>query len=392
MFIESFRHYLKSRTDAPPDFHIHAAMSALAYAMGSNVYCDGWGRPIHPNIWAIIIAPSGYGKSVPLDMAEAIVRKAGVGGGILPGSFSQEALLSQLGKTPTSIFFLQEFSAFIRGLEREYNAGATAWLTELYDVPSEYTRMTMKQGEAHPTTLKKPCITILGASSPAWFSETFKEGHLSGGFLARFLFCPSTDVGDYVGHPGPRDDGIEATLAAHLQMVSKLSGKFDLSAVKQQFDDWDFNFRKNLRHNCLPEFSGMRSRAGMMVLKAAMIWHVSAEPTDLVITTEDMDKAIKYVEWSIGKAEKYLTEEVARDKFEDERMKLIEVLARAGGGMPRAKAMMNGHLSAQQMDRAIETLVQTERLIVETGSSKGKDYLSLPEHKAPVPHSNGVAH
>lgn len=392
MFIETFRHYLKSRTDAPPDFHIHAAMSALAYAMGSKVWCDGRFRNTYPNIWAIIIAPSGYGKSVPLDAAEALIRKAGLKDGILPGDFSTEALIGQLQKSPTSIFLLPEFSAFVSALQKEYNAGSMSWLTDMYDVPPEYVKARMKNGESQLTTIPMPCISILGASSPAWFNSSFKEGMLSGGFLARFLFCPSTDVGEYVGHPGPRDDGIEATLAEHLQMVSKLSGKFDLSKVKTQFDEWDYNWRKNLRHNCLPEFSGMRSRAGTLVHKASMIWHVSAEPTDLIITEEDMDKAIKYVEWSIGKAEKYLTEEVARDKFEDERMKLIEVIARAGGGMTRAKAMMNGHLSAQQMDRAIETLVQTDRLIVETASSKGKDYLSLPEHVPAKTYSNGVAH
>lgn len=392
MFIESFRHYLKSRTDAPPDFHIHAAMAALAFAMGSNVWCDGWFRKTYPNIWAIIIAPSGYGKSVPLDAAEALIRKAGLKNGILPGDFSVEALIGQLSKSPTSIFLLPEFSAFVSALQKEYNAGSMSWLTDMYDVPAEYTKARMKNGESQLTTIAMPCISILGASSPAWFNSTFKEGMLSGGFLARFLFCPSTDAGEYVGHPGPRDEAIEATLAEHLQMVSKLSGKFDISKVKQQFDDWDQNWRKNLRHNCLPEFSGMRSRAGALVFKAAMIWHVSAEPDDLVITNEDMHKAIKYVEWSIDKAETYLTEEVAHDHFESERMKLLEVIARAGGSMIRAKAMMNSHLSAAQMDRAIETLVQSDRLIVESGNSKGKDYLSLPEHEVKVPHTNGVAH
>jgi hypothetical protein len=99
MFTDAFVNYLRSRTDAPPEFHLHAAMAALSYAAGSNIWCDGWGRPIYPNLWLIIIAPSGYGKSVPLDMADAIVRKAGLGQGILPGSFSQEALLSELSIT-----------------------------------------------------------------------------------------------------------------------------------------------------------------------------------------------------------------------------------------------------------------------------------------------------
>lgn len=384
MFIETFRHYLESRTDAPPDFHYHAAMAALSLAMGSNVWCDGWGRPLYPNIWSIIIAPSGYGKSVPLDFAEAIARKAGLGQSVLPNSFSQEALLSELSHTPTGAFFLQEFSAFVRGLEREYNAGATQWLTELYDVPADYKRTIMRKGNPEQIVITKPCLTILGASSPSWFADTFKEGSLSGGFLARFLFCPSTKVGKYVGHPGPRDEGMETGLAGHLQMLSKLEGKADFSGVRSAFNDWDREIREKIRSAPPDEFSGMRSRMGMMVLKCAMLIHGSEDPESLVINKSDLDKSISYVTWCTDKAEKYLSEEVARDKYEAERQKLIAALRRAGGELPWAKALMNTRLTARIMTETVETLTQTGQIRLQSGVGKGTLVLREMEHKLKV--------
>jgi len=58
-FLGEFIAYLKRRTDCPADFHIHAGMAALAAALGNRVWCDGWARAISPNLWIVILAPSG---------------------------------------------------------------------------------------------------------------------------------------------------------------------------------------------------------------------------------------------------------------------------------------------------------------------------------------------
>lgn len=387
-FVGEFNAYLKTRTDAPPDFHIHAAMATLAYALGNNVWCEGWGRPIYPNLWVTVIAKSGYGKSVPLDMAESLIHKAGLGEGLLPGSFSQEALLTRLSETPTSMFCLQEFSAFVKMLDREYNSGAIAWLTELYDVPETYKRILLGKG-GKTITLKRPCITILGASSPDWFAESYKASMLRGGFLARFLFCPSNQAGKYVGYPGPRSDAIESGLSGWLGEVANLHGPFDTSGVRKMFNEWDHESRKRLREDCPPEFSGMRARAGLMVWKAAMLLHVSTNVDDLVLTEKDLANAIKYVERCHAMAEKYLSEEVATDRWEVHRLKLLEVIDRAGGTIQWSKAMQNSHLSSRDMREAVDTLRQSERLDVQPGPGKG--YLCLPGVKPEPPHKNGVA-
>src|SRR5262249_22707391 len=75
-FLDDFVGYLQTRTDAPSDFHVHAGMVALSTAVGNRVWTHGWTRPVYPNLWAVVIAPSGYGKSAPLDMAERVLRKA----------------------------------------------------------------------------------------------------------------------------------------------------------------------------------------------------------------------------------------------------------------------------------------------------------------------------
>ena len=327
-------------------------MVALSAALGSGVWCDGWSRPIYPNLWVVNIAPSGYGKSVALDMAESLIERAGIAGRKLPGSFSQEGLIRHLAENPEGVWFLQEFSAFQSMLDKGYNDGAQQWLTEAFDVPSEMPRVLTSER----IVLRKPCISILGASSPSWFAAVYQESALRGGFLARFLFCPSAVAGEYVGHPGPRDDGVEARLAWHLKRCSELKGKFDISPILPTFRAWDEERRAAIRADCPPEFSGMRSRAGLLVLKATMLFHCSADPESLIATEKDLMNAIKYVEVAHAKAEKFLEEEVAGDPEAHERLKVREVLKRAGGSLDWSNTLKRSKLSSRRFNEAIDTM------------------------------------
>jgi hypothetical protein len=344
--------YLRSRSDSPPDFFLHGGMAALSAVMGSKVWCDGWSRFIYPNLWVVNIAPSGYGKSVAIDMAETLVDSAGYSLNKLPGSFSQEGLIRYLAEHPQGVWWLQEFSSFLSILGRGYNDGAQQWLTEAFDVPYEMPRVLT--GER--IVLRKPCITILGASSPAWFAAVYQESALRGGFLARFLFCPSTEVGEYVGHPGPRNDGIEATLAWHLKKVGDLAGKVDASAIMPTFREWDEARRVALRKDCPPEFAGMRSRAGLMVLKCAMLFHVSHDPESLVLEPKDLAGAIRYVESAHAKAEKFLTEEVPSDAPEADRMRVREILLRHNGCLDWSTALKRSRMDKGTFRKAVETM------------------------------------
>lgn len=365
--MEGFVAYLKRRTDCPPDFHTHAALVTLATALGNRVWCHGWTRTIYPNLWSVVIAPSGYGKSAPLDMAEHLLHKAQVADRLLPNSFSYEALITAMKTQPVGTFLLQEFSAFLGMLSRDYNAGAVPLLTEIFDCPPTVRRTTMK-GD---TTIEQPCLSILGASSPAWFAEQFRGKDLEGGFLARFLFCPSTDAGPAVEDPGPPDDGAETVLAAHLRAAMALSGRADFAEVQARFNAWDKDYRLNrVRRNCPPEFSGMRARAGLLVKKTAMLFRVSRDPTGLAIGPADLQRAIDYVTYSHELAERFLTDEVARDADEADRLKLLSRLREQEGRMPWSELLRASHMRADKFGRAVETLSQSGR--VQTVDDRGE--------------------
>jgi Protein of unknown function (DUF3987) len=354
-YLQTFTRYLKTRTDAPEDFHLHAGLCSLAVALGNRVWCDGYARDIYPNLHCVILASSGMGKSVPLDMAGIVLGKAGLGDHVLPSSFSREAIIGQLATRPVGIFILQEFAAFMALLARDYNHGAVEDLTDLYD-GSDLVRKLTKETVA----VRSPAVTLLGASSPEWFAQAFSGKNLRGGYLARFLFCPSGAAGDPIGDPGPRDEGTEAALALYLRDAAELTGKMDFRACRDRFNSFAAERRLRARE-ADPDIAGMRSRAPLMARKVAMLFHVSRE-LDLHVTDHDMEQAIKFVQATHDQAEKYLLEDVPRDKKDAERMRILEIVRARGGLCSWSTALKNSHMDTRDFRSAVETLTDSGQL------------------------------
>lgn len=379
-YLSEFSAYLKGRSDSPYTFHHHAGLFTLSMALGNAVTVDGWMRPIYPNLWQVILAPSGMGKSVPLDFAEMLMERAGLADSLLPTSFSQEQMLTLLAKKKNGAFLLQEFSAFQQLLLREYNAGSQQTLTDLYDVPNRYERSLRQE----TIVLDRPFLSILGASSPAWFAANFQSAALSGGFLARFLFVPSSEPGKYVDHPGPHDEATIIGLAGHLHQVRQLFGKANLGpSTWKVYNDWARESREAMRKEQTEEFSGMRSRASALVLKIALLFSVSRDGSTLNVSDVDVSNAIKFVSSVQLKAENYLRDEVARDKDDASRMRILEMVRAAEGQMAWSTALRNSHMDAGRFKAAVGTLCEGRRMMIES-TTDGKRLVVLePEEITP---------
>jgi hypothetical protein len=382
-FLKLLTTYGGSRSDCPKDWHLHAGLATLAAAMGSDVCTDGRSRPIYPNIWSVNIGPSGSGKSVALDLSKMLVEKAGLGSRILANSFSLEALHGELAKGPNRILYTQEFGGFMEMLDRSYMHDARRWLTELYDVPDEDRRVlraSRKPGEPgrnEEVVLRRPCLTILGASTPEWFAQSYKAADMKGGFLARFAYCPSEEYEEYVAEPGPHDQRALTVMADHLRTVAEMVGTMDFSGVLTELNDYDRRVRLELREGQVPpEFAGIRNRATLQVKKAAMLYHASSDPYTYRITAADLRRAIGYVDRSYLLTQAFVATHVAQGRDDEDLKKVLRIVAQKGGHLvPRSAVLMNARFTAERLNKIERTLVESEQLIVD---HRGKATYSLP--------------
>ena len=361
-FCETFQGYLDRRTHAPPAFHVHAALACLSQAIGNNMYCPGWSRELFPNLYAVIIAESGSGKSVPLDMTERLLAKAKIQTQ-LPDSFSFEALVGQICEIPQGIFVIQEFSGFMGTVKRDYNKEVVPLLTELYDVPLTPKKRVTQRGTV--TIPPYPFLTVLGASSPDWFIEAFKASDLRGGFLARFVWCPSSDLGPRVKEPGDFDAVTESILVNHLTAIQDAVYERRQKGVKMQradfsrlgalIDAFDEEQEKRIRLST-DDFRGMRSRGTALAKKVAMLFMLSRDPETTQVSKEDFEIACSYVRQSHHLAETFLGDRVPRNPADAERIRLRSLIRQAGGAIDYAGLLRQSHLDKWEFERAINTL------------------------------------
>jgi hypothetical protein len=109
----------------------------------------------------------------------------------------------------------------------------------------------------------------------------------------------------------------------------------------------------------------MRSRAGVLVLKAAVNFHVSRDATNLELDQQDLRNAIRYVDDAHRKAEKFLDEEVAHDKKEQQRMRVRDILRRGGGQRTWSDTLKLSKLDRFEFKGAIETLLDSGLVAVQ---------------------------
>jgi hypothetical protein len=86
-----------------------------------------------------------------------------------------------------------EFGEWLKNLERNHNQGLKPLLTDLYDVPFQWSYRTSAGGLL---VVEEPFITINAVSTLAWVKANIKPSDVASGFFARFLifFPPQKQI------------------------------------------------------------------------------------------------------------------------------------------------------------------------------------------------------
>jgi hypothetical protein len=185
-FLWDYVDYFSELTDAPRIFHLVLGYVSLAAIVGNRVYFSLAGDKLFPNLWTVVIGPSGMSrKSTSLNKSRSVVSAVDPKAVFAP-DFTSEALLDLLSSTPQGVFYHSEFRSLYGMLAKDYMSGAKALLTELYDSPEEYRRET----KGRSVQIRQPVLSMASATTTNWLISRNSDDDFGGGFLARFLFIP----------------------------------------------------------------------------------------------------------------------------------------------------------------------------------------------------------
>lgn len=318
-WLKEFQRWVVPTSEAPLSYIFWTGIFALASAVRRRIkvskkYLGGW--EVSPNVFVLLVGPPGLRKTTTADKADhdlldliPEITKA-------PDIITREALLNQLVMSPDASMSINagEFGEFIE----KSKEGMFSFMTNAFDGRRKISALTLKRG---PELVEKPCVNMLGGTTPKWIAENMPESVIGGGFASRVIFVYETKPRRrqmyYTGLDQEALAVIRANLLADLKHIATLEGEFELDEDAEMFMENWYKSTAEEGRNASYKLQGFYERRPAYVHKLAMLLHV-AYSDDLILYKHDFEMAISVMKGiernltkvfeAVGTKNRYLSE------------------------------------------------------------------------------------
>lgn len=294
-WLVDFGRWTLPRSEAPETFIFWTALFSLSSVLKRKVFVPkrllgSWSAS--PNLYILFIAPPGRArKSTTANYVEDLLdnipnlTRA-------PELITKEKLLERLVKSNDASMCIvaPEFGEFIA----KSGPSMYGFLTNMYDGKKNISEDTFTRGA---NFADKPCVNLLGATTPEWVAENMPESVIGGGFASRVIFIYEEKVRRrkiwYDDINQVEINQLHANLQADLLHIAEnLSGEFiPTPEAKEWLDKW---YTKNADEGDSSSYklSGYFERKPAHILKIAMLLHI-AHSDSLVLEVRDLEDAVR---------------------------------------------------------------------------------------------------
>ena len=301
-WIEAFVSYTEG-VKSPAVFRRWSAASTIASALQRYNFTRISKQNLYPNMFVLLIANPGTGKSNAIKLARNIAR--GVSAvNLTPSRLTPRAFYNELeacrsdpimdsaispdAYTHSSLnAMIDELSVFVRPRASELMAD----LADVYDCPDPFEYKTATQGEI---LVENSYFNLIGGATPGYLKESWTKTVLDEGFPARCIIVFSDEkmrTRLFDDSPGDEEaqDQAKEHLQADLRSIAELRGRFiwDKTAA-DAFENW-------LADDLPPKPKDLRlahynERRLVHIGKLCMILSASRS-LDMEITVADFERA-----------------------------------------------------------------------------------------------------
>ena len=296
-----------SKMATPLCFRRWTAIALGSAALSREVYCEiEAGVPLYPNLYIMMVARPGVGKTRPISVARRVAIGQGKDIGLAPNKVTQERLLQMLGTRfagipdkdgearPLSFFFnISEIGTLMPKADLAYMQA----LADLWDCPELFEYQTKNKGQ--DKIVDSYLVMLLGAQ-PAWFGEGFPPNAFDMGLPARLIVIYSDDAVEYAVTQTPVGETPKMVLSnvdpliARVRQMKQCRGRviFTPEALGR-FQEWQAaDYPPTVID---PMLQGYARRRKLHAAKVATVLALSAHPTDMSIHGADFDQALDYL-------------------------------------------------------------------------------------------------
>jgi len=299
-----------AESEAPTQFHFGAMLTCASAAFARRPLLGWQAAPLYPNIYTLLIGPTGTRKSTALGKARELVEAAfpKVKGqlarvNVLPNEGSPQGYASALrnrsyeytGKALSDGLVVASELTVLVGKEN-YKAALGSWLVDWYDNLKPVWARALKGEEVYE--LPAPYVCFAGASNMTWLRE-IPEQLIKAGYMPRHLVFNAQVKRHDCTNP-QFDSGLLAKLVARMaECVVDLPETMPLSpAAVQLMDDWYLGKVTRQERGEVDElFAAWLSRKLPHALKVAVVWQVVDGGPHEALHAEWVRRAIRLIDW-----------------------------------------------------------------------------------------------
>jgi hypothetical protein len=230
-WIESFIEYTEE-IGVPRIFRKWSAIAAIAGALERKVFIKTARGVLYPNMYTILVAPPGVGKTLALSHTEMFWRELR-DHHVAPTSLTKASMMDALNDaarrvvTPgqpymefnSLLALVGELGVFLPSYENDFmNA-----LTAIYD---GYSYSERRRTGDKKMTINSPQLNILAATTPSYLSALLPEGAWDQGFISRtiLVYCGQVTLQNPLNavESSPK---LKNDLAHDFKIISELVGR-----------------------------------------------------------------------------------------------------------------------------------------------------------------------
>lgn len=292
-WLEDFSRWCLPRSEAKESYILWTGLFTLAAALRRHVkvpkeWFGSW--EASPNLYVLFVAPPGKArKSTTANYAEDLLDELGITRA--PTIVTQAALLNQLvNSSDSSIYIMSaEFGSFIKKSGTEM----FEFLTDIFDGRKNIEASTILRGVEFA---ERPCVNLLGATTPKWIAENMPESVIGGGFASRVIFIYEESVRRrqlyYRELDHDKLNKLRDNLVEDLKHIAgDIQGNLDISDEGVTYMQSWYHDNADKEHN--PKLSGYYERKPAHIHKIATLLHF-AYSDEMILQKKDLDQA-KYL-------------------------------------------------------------------------------------------------
>jgi hypothetical protein len=300
-FLKHYRDFVE-QTEAHPNYHIFSALVALASIVGRRVWIDQGIFSVVPNLYVVLVGPSGNRKTSAMTPAKHLIRELG-----LPYSaecvtkeklvldvFAQERAIKDIEAWPQDwkdrYGIYSPMTCMVTELSEFLGAGGLGMINFLVTIYDQdfYDIRTKNKGDV---AIRGPYLNVLACTTPDWITIYLRQDVISGGFSRRAIFVLETTKGNKIAFPEITPVMVQAwkDMVAYSRILQGVKGPFTWdTGTKNYYEKW----YHHLTIPANPMLAGYYESKHIQLLKIAMLLSLSESP-ERVLRIEHLETGLE---------------------------------------------------------------------------------------------------